>query len=239
MTTWKTVYLKGPYPYRPILDLQYRLVAARREGTLNTDVVLCLEHTQVFTLGHNGGIENIKVSPAFLRTRRIEVVKVERGGNITYHGPGQLIAYPIIDLRQSRTRIATYVEALEEVMIRAAADCDVRATRDSLNHGVWVGSRKLGSIGIAVRHGITFHGLALNVNLDLQPFSWIAPCGLANISMTSLKEVSGRDRDMDVIRERLIRHMEDVFEVSLQNWEISDFTREFPIDFSYTEAQIL
>jgi len=223
MRVLKIVNLKGARDYIPILRLQHRLVSARREGTLGTDVVLILEHTPVFTLGHNGGRENLQVSEEFLRKRGIQVVRTERGGNITYHGPGQVIAYPIIDLRAARLRVTAYVEALEEVMIRTAADVGVQAGRSPLNHGIWVGNRKLGSIGIAIRHGITFHGLALNVSLSLEPFSWILPCGIPDIAMTSLKEAGARDSDMEDIRENVGVHLQDIFDIPVEIQEVGKF----------------
>lgn len=223
MSDLKIINLKGARDYIPIQRLQHRLVSARRDGTLDTDVVLILEHKPVFTLGHNGGRENLLVSDEFLQKRGIQVVRTERGGNITYHGPGQVIAYPIIDLRAAHLRVKAYVEALEEVMIRTSADLGVQAGRSPLNHGVWVGKQKLGSVGIAIRHGITFHGLALNVNLSLEPFSWILPCGLPDIAMTSLKEVGAIDCDMEDIKENMCTHLHDILDMPVKIQEDGKF----------------
>jgi lipoate-protein ligase B len=203
----------GTQPYRPVLDLQHRLVDERHRGTLEADTVLLLEHEPVFTLGHNGGRENLTVSEEVLKQKGIEVVETERGGNITYHGPGQIIAYPIIRMNDSRLGIPGYVEGLEEVMIRTASDWGIAAERNTLNHGVWVGRRKLGSVGIAIRRGVAFHGIALNVNLSLEPFSWINPCGLSGVAMTSLKEEEVRNLDIDLVRDGIVRHMATVFGV--------------------------
>jgi lipoate-protein ligase B len=193
--------------------LQHRLVDERHRGTLEADTVLLLEHEPVFTLGHNGGRENLTVSEEVLKQKGIEVVETERGGNITYHGPGQIIAYPIIRMNDSRLGIPGYVEGLEEVMIRTASDWGIAAERNTLNHGVWVGRRKLGSVGIAIRRGVAFHGIALNVNLSLEPFSWINPCGLSGVAMTSLKEEEVRNLDIDLVRDGIVRHMATVFGV--------------------------
>jgi len=203
----------GTQPYRPILDLQHRLVEELHEGTLETDTVLLLEHEPVFTLGHNGGRENLTVSEEVLKQKGIEVVETERGGNITYHGPGQIIAYPIIRMNDSRLGIPGYVEGLEEVMIRTASDWGIAAERNTLNHGVWVGRSKLGSVGIAIRRGVAFHGIALNVDLSLEPFTWINPCGLSGVAMTSLKEEGAKNLDMDLVRDGIVRHMATVFGV--------------------------
>lgn len=201
----------GTQPYRAVLDLQHRLVEEFHRGTLEADTVLLLEHEPVFTLGHNGGRENLMVSEEVLKQKGIGVVETERGGNITYHGPGQIIAYPIIRMNAAGLDIPGYVEGLEEAMIRTAADWGVSAARSTLNHGVWVGKKKLGSVGIAIRRGISFHGIALNVNLSLEPFSWINPCGLSGISMTSLKEEGAENVDMAFVRDGIIRHLAAVF----------------------------
>jgi lipoyl(octanoyl) transferase len=163
--------------YRDAWGLQSGLVAARREGRLARDLFIFLEHPPVFTLGRRGGRENLVVPESLLEKSGISVVQVERGGNITYHGPGQLVVYPIIDLQAAGLGVTEYVSALETVMIRLAADFGVNAQRDARNRGVWVGNNKLGSIGIAVRRGVSFHGLAFNANLALAPFGWINPCG--------------------------------------------------------------
>jgi lipoate-protein ligase B len=140
---------------------------------------------------------------------------VERGGNITFHCPGQIVMYPVIDLRRAGMGVADLIGRLEEVMLKTAADCGVTATRNPLNRGVWVGQRKLGSVGIALRRGISFHGASLNVTNSLEPFSWINPCGLSGIEMTSIaREISGAVR-MEKARECMKRNTEGVFGVTL------------------------
>lgn len=196
-------------------DLQVRLVAERKKGVINTDIVLLLEHPPVFTLGRRGGIENLTVSKEFLEKEGVSVIQVERGGNITFHGPGQLVVYPIVNLQDARLSVTDYVEDLEEVMIRVAADWEVIAERNPINRGVWVDLKKLGSIGIAVRREISFHGMALNVNLSLTPFSWINPCGLEGIAVTSLEQELGQKVSMDQVRQRVKHHLETVFGVEL------------------------
>lgn len=173
-------------PYREALALQHRLVAARIADPALPDLVLMLEHAPVYTLGRRGGAENIMVPRDRLENRGITVVQTERGGFITYHGPGQLVAYSIVDIKARRIGVADFVTALETAMIATAARWGITAARREENRGVWVGHRKLGSIGIAVRRGVVFHGLALNVTTDLTPFTWINPCGLENVAMTSL-----------------------------------------------------
>lgn len=193
--------------YEDALALQRELVAARKDRLLDRDVVLLLEHPPVFTLGRHGGRENLTATEGFLSERGIRVVQIERGGNITYHGPGQLVAYPILDLNALRLPVKDYVTGLERVMAAAAADQGVVAAGDEKNRGIWVENRKLGSIGITVRRGISFHGLALNVNTDLAPFNWIHPCGLHNVRITSLQAERGREVEMAAVRKSMIRHL--------------------------------
>ena len=135
---------------------------------------------------------------------------MERGGDSTYHGPGQMVVYPILDLDRQRLGITELVFMLEEVMIRVSKNIGVQAVRNPRNRGVWVGDRKLGSIGLAVRKGISFHGMALNVNLSLTPFEWIHPCGLANVSMTSLERELSEKPSMQVVRKLTRQHLGDV-----------------------------
>ena len=212
MPSLRFVNLRGLQDYIPLLRAQHRLITARREGMLASDVALVLEHAPVFTLGRNATREHLKVPETFLTERGIRVVRAERGGDITYHGPGQVVAYLIFDLRAARVRVPDYISRLEEAMIRTARDFGVPAGRNPLNPGIWVGNRKLGSIGIAVRHGIAYHGLAINVNLFLEPFTWIHPCGLAGVSMTSLKEENGRDIKIEDVKSALSGHLGDLFE---------------------------
>ncbi len=202
--------------YETARKLQIDLVAARKQGRLQNNVVLLLEHPPVFTLGRRGGLENLTVSQAFLQRMGIAVIPAERGGNITFHGPGQMVAYLIIDLHSARLTVTEYVEKLEEVMIRTAADFGVHAERNAMNRGVWVGNSKLGSIGIAVRRGISFHGFAFNVNVSLEPFEWINPCGLHGISVTTLVYERGENLSLTSVREQIKQHIEIIFDVKLK-----------------------
>ncbi len=201
--------------YQKVRELQLRLVAAKESRTVVPDILLLMEHEPVFTLGRRGGRENLMVSELFLEKSRIPIVHAERGGDITFHGPGQLVGYPILDLRAAKFTVTGYVERLEEIMIRTAAHWGVHATRNRLNHGIWVDGRKLGSLGIAIRRGITFHGFALNVNVSLEPFGWINPCGLQGVKMTSLEQQIARKASMKEVREQMKRNIEEVFDVDL------------------------
>jgi lipoate-protein ligase B len=197
-------------PYAEALALQHRLAAARGDGRLDTDAVLMLAHPPVFTLGRRGGLADLIVPRERLAQAGIEVAAAERGGLITYHGPGQLVVYPILDLKRSGMGVREMVTALEAVMLATAADFEVAAERDDRNRGVWAGGKKLGSIGLAVRRGVSFHGLALNVDMDLTPFSWIHPCGLTGVAMTSLAAEGGRGVSMKNARKILANHLASV-----------------------------
>jgi lipoyl(octanoyl) transferase len=225
----------GLIPYPEAWDLQLRLVAARAQGRLAADVLLFLEHPPVFTLGRRGGRENLLVSEAWLARSGISVVQIERGGNITYHGPGQLVVYPIVHLPAAGLGVVDLVDRLEEVMIRTCAGWGVPAGRNALNRGAWVGMKKIGSIGIAVRRGVSFHGLALNVDLDLKPFGWIQPCGLEGVGVTSIQaEAAGPVGIADA--KRVMRaHMETVFQIELKALDRQGLLRL--ADLSCTEAE--
>lgn len=217
--TWRCLDL-SLVEYDDARRLQVRLARARKERTLDTDMVLLLEHPSVFTLGRRGGLENLKVSPKFLEDRGIKIIHTERGGDITFHGPGQIVVYPILDLSKARFSVVEYVEKLEEVMIRAALDLGVKAVRKPINHGVWVGNKKLGSIGVALRNQVSFHGFALNVNLPLQPFDWINPCGLHGTSMTSVanelsEDIPAEQISMEKIRNSVKQHIQGIFDIEL------------------------
>jgi lipoate-protein ligase B len=199
--------------YAAALNLQRAAVAARKSGRLDRDLVILMEHPPVFTLGRRGGLQNLRVPEDLLRQKGISIVAVERGGDITYHGPGQLVVYPLIDLTAARIKVVTLVEALEQAMVRTAAQCGLQARGDAVHRGAWVGRRKLGSVGITIRRGISFHGLALNVSTDLSPFAWINPCGIQACEMTSLSRETGTAVDMSTVRRRMVAHLGALFDL--------------------------
>jgi lipoate-protein ligase B len=200
--------------YREAWQLQSNLIMARKARSLQKNIALFLEHPPVFTLGRRGGRECMLVSEEFLEKSGIQVIQVERGGNITYHGPGQLVVYPIVDLQTARIKVVDFVHSLEEVMLNTAAHWGIAAERNPANRGIWAGPRKLGSIGIAVRRGISFHGLALNVQTDLTPFSWIQPCGLKNVGMTTMQQETAQQLSMPHVRAFLKKEFEKVFAIT-------------------------
>ena len=177
----------GRVPYQEALELQKRLVEQRRAGAID-DVLLLVEHPPVLTLGvrGDGGRSHILASEHELSSRHIEVFETGRGGDITYHGPGQIVGYPIIDLDPDRRDVHKYVRDLEEVLIRVAGDYGIEAGRVPGLTGVWVGDGKLAAIGVRIQRWVTSHGFALNLTTDLSHFNLIVPCGIADRGVTSL-----------------------------------------------------
>lgn len=211
--------------YREALELQRALVDAKIVATLSQDVLLLLEHPPVFTLGRRGSREHLLVAEPFLESREIGLIHVERGGDITYHGPGQLVGYPIVDLRKGRWKIIDFVGALEEVMIDTVGDWGIKACRNPMNRGVWVGISKIGSVGIAVRRAVSSHGFALNVNTLLEPFSWIHPCGLEGVELTSMKRLLGNEVPMEHVQRAVRLHIQEIFGVELERVSLLDICR--------------
>lgn len=201
----------GLIDYTAAHVLQLKIVEAKKKGLLDRDVFLILEHAPVFTLGLRGGKDHLKVPEAFLASRNIPLVHIERGGDITYHGPGQLVIYPIVNLKTGRWRVISFVEILEELMLLIARDWGIQAERRSLNRGIWVGHQKLGSVGIAVSRSVSYHGMALNINTDLEPFQWIDPCGLTGVAITSLQQLKHREIPMSSVRDRARIHIRTLF----------------------------
>ncbi len=209
----------GLMEYGSALTRQLRSVASRIADPDGDDTLFFVEHPRVFTLGRRGGAENLVVSADFLKQQGIDIVKTDRGGNITYHGPGQAVIYPVVDLKKNKIAVKEFVHGLEEIMKRTANDYGVPARRDKRNHGLWVKNAKIGSVGISIKKGVSFHGLAMNIYNDLTPFSWINPCGLANVAMTSVaNEVSNEwTSAMDEVKNNMIRHFADIFGFSVKN----------------------
>jgi lipoyl(octanoyl) transferase len=201
----------GPVPYADALALQRSLVEERKAGRIG-DVLLLLEHPRVLTLGvrGDGGRSHVLVSDERLASEGVDVFETGRGGDITYHGPGQLVGYPIFDLHPDRLDVHRYVRDLEDVLIRTAADFGISAGRVAGLTGVWVGREKLAAIGVRISRWVTSHGFALNVTTNLDDFSMIVPCGIADRGVTSLARLGCRASRSDV-ESHVARHFGDVF----------------------------
>ena len=198
----------GLLDYGEVLGIQQDIVEKKIEEKFEQDILILVEHPAVFTLGKRGGRENLMVRDSFLEAKNIGVIPTTRGGNITFHGPGQLVLYPIIDLSKAKIGVADFVNGLEGIMIKVCSDFNIMAERNVKNHGIWANGRKIGSVGLAIKHGISFHGLALNVNIDLEPFSWINPCGIKDLFMTSIKQELNKTIDFEKVKKSMIRHWE-------------------------------
>ena len=201
----------GLVRYADAVELQRTLVAERQRGVI-ADQLLLLEHPPVITRGVRAGADNVLASPAVLRRRGVEVHDAPRGGDVTYHGPGQLVGYPIVLLKPDRCDVHRYVRDLEEVLIRVAAGFDVRATRIPGLTGVWVGNDKLAAIGVRLSRWVTSHGFALNVTTDLDDFALIRPCGLADRGVTSLARLVGSRIPDVAVADCVARRFAEVFD---------------------------
>jgi lipoyl(octanoyl) transferase len=199
-------------PYAEALALQRSLVEDRRAGRID-DMLLLVEHPHVLTLGvrGDGGRSHILVTPEALASRGVEVHETGRGGDITYHGPGQIVGYPIIDLKPDRCDVHRYVRDLEEVLIRTAAGYGVVGERVEGLTGVWVGRDKLAAIGVRIARWITSHGFAFNVSTNLEYFNLIVPCGIADRGVTSLEQLLGRTVDRQEVEEHIVANLLHVF----------------------------
>jgi len=204
----------GRIAYGPAFALQRELVAARKSGAV-PDVLLFCEHPHVITLGRNGQTQNLLAGENVLRQMNVEFYETDRGGDITYHGPGQIVGYPILDLTQHKRDVRWYVEQLEEMMIRTAADYGLAARRILCRHGIWIdtsaGEEKLAALGVHLSRWVTSHGFAFNVSTDLRYFDLIIPCGIKDKRTTSLERALGRPTSLDEARDRLARHFTEIF----------------------------
>jgi lipoyl(octanoyl) transferase len=201
----------GLVPYEEARVAQRWLVAARQEESI-PDVLLLLEHPPVYTRGRRSTPEELPMAVEWYEAQGIEVRDTDRGGRVTYHGPGQLVAYPIVSLKPYDDDVHEYVRRLERVTIGALEEWGVAAGLIEGQTGVWVGERKIGSIGVHVSRGVTTHGLAVNVNNDLQPFDWIVPCGIEDCRVTSLSRELGAEQGLDAFADTVVARFGEVYE---------------------------
>jgi lipoyl(octanoyl) transferase len=201
----------GTVPYDEARVAQRWLEGARQEGAV-PDVLLLLEHPPVYTRGRRSTAGELPMSVEWYEAQGIEVRDTDRGGRVTYHGPGQLVAYPIVSLAPYGDDVHEYVRRLERVAISSLAEHGVEAEVSEGLTGVWVKGRKIGSIGVHVSRGVTTHGLAINVNNDLQPFKWIVPCGIEGCQVASLSRELGTEQDLDAFAETLAARFGEVYD---------------------------
>ncbi|MCC6381445.1 MAG: lipoyl(octanoyl) transferase LipB [Dehalococcoidia bacterium] len=205
------VYELGTTGYVEVHALQQRLQSQRRDGG-GVDSLLLTEHRPVITLGRSHPTPDLRVAPAVVQSYGMQIVQTERGGDITYHGPGQLVAYGIVDLKEWHCSVLDYVAGLEETVVGVLGDWGIRGERRERARGVWVGRRKIASLGLNVRRWVTMHGVALNVEPDMSHFDLINPCGMADVEMTSLSHEVGKHVPLDQVAESFVFHFARVFE---------------------------
>lgn len=204
------IYL-GIVPYGEALDIQYKLLEMRQKGEIDNTLLL-LEHPPVLTLGVRGQYNNIYLSSEELKSQGIEVFEVNRGGDVTYHGPGQIVGYPIFDIRDMGKDIRLFIEKMEQCIIDLLnKEYSINAYRENDKYtGVWVNNKKIAAIGISVKKYITMHGFAFNVNTNLAHFNWINPCGLSK-GVTSLEQLIGKKEDIGVLFEKVEQYFTKEF----------------------------
>lgn len=201
----------GFVDYKEAWDLQYKIHDDRVTGKVK-DHLLFLEHPNTYTLGKTADKSNLVGNEKFLKEKKISVYDIDRGGDITYHGPGQIVGYPIINLNEWHQDTHKYLRALEEVIIRVCYDFGLIGSRDPKYTGVWIDDRKIAAIGIKVSRWVTMHGFAFNINTDLSLFSGIIPCGISDKAVTSLSKETDKIIEIDFIKTLLLKHFTEVFE---------------------------
>ncbi|MDB4885201.1 MAG: Octanoyltransferase [Gemmatimonadetes bacterium] len=209
----------GLLPYAEALELQRAVARARISGAIGDDLLLLVEHPPVITLGRGTKSGNLLAAPALLAARGVELFEVDRGGDVTFHGPGQLVGYPIVDLKQHRRDLHWYLRQVEEALIRGLAGLGIAGERNVGFTGVWTGGRKLASIGVHARDWVTWHGFALNVTTDLSYFDLMVPCGIAEVTMSSVARELGLEGGATTslarqVRERVVEGFAEVFSLS-------------------------
>ncbi len=214
----------GVTPYVPAFAIQEQILQARLAGNLAPTVIL-QENLPIFTIGRSGSRDNILLSPEDLEQRGIEVLEVNRGGDVTYHGPGQLIVSPLLYLGDLGLNANQYLHRLEDVLIKLLAGYDIHAGKKEGHPGVWFKDAKIAAVGIAVKHGYTFHGFSLNLNLDMEAFKLINPCGVRQMSVTSIQQVLGTSSSMVQVKTRLKQILEGCFALETQSTSWSDLLK--------------
>jgi len=203
----------GLMPYAAALDLQREVARARISGTVPEDVLLLVEHPPVVTLGRSAKNEHLLASPELLAARGVELFEVERGGDVTFHGPGQLVGYPIVDLKRHRRDLHWYLRQVEEALILSLGELGIDAERNPGLTGVWTRGRKIASIGVHARDWVTWHGFALNVSTDLRYFELMVPCGIQAVQMTSVATELGVHTSMELVANAVAEAMGRVFDL--------------------------
>ena len=215
MATELWVVRLGRMGYEECLELQREVARQRISGAIPEDVLLLVEHPPVVTLGRSSKQKNLVSTPAYLASRGVELFEVERGGDVTFHGPGQLVGYPIFDLKRHRQDLHWYLRSVEEALIRTLSQYGISAERSTGYTGVWTNGRKIASIGVHARDWVTWHGFALNVTTDLSYFDLIVPCGIVGVEMTSIAKETGSMPELDSVSDIVAREFAALFDLSV------------------------
>jgi lipoate-protein ligase B len=226
MTSRGYIINLGLIDYQKAWDLQHLLWSKRVAGEL-PDLLLFLEHPHVITLGRRGNRSHLLASQEVLETMRIPIFHVERGGDVTYHGPGQMVVYPIFDLKEYGYRLIRYIGQLEEVILRVLGDFGIQGRRDPVNRGVWVDGEKIASVGVTIKRWVSFHGFSLNYETNLKYFELINPCGLEGKKMTSMAKILEERISRGVLIERICFHFSQIFKMYLEEKNIEEVITGF------------
>jgi lipoate-protein ligase B len=219
----------GLVPYARALELQRAVARARISGAIAHDVLLLLEHPPVVTLGRSSKAQHLVATPAMLAERGVELYEAERGGDVTFHGPGQLVGYPFVNLRGHRQDLHWYLRQVEAVLIRTLEGLGLPAERSEGRTGVWTSGRKIASIGVHARDWVTWHGFALNVSNDLSFFDLIVPCGLSGVTMTSIgRELDTAAPSVADVAELVVRSFGSVFALDPESLEPANLSAMLP-----------
>lgn len=201
----------GKMDYKEALDLQFKLLEKRQKGEID-DTILIVEHTPVITLGRNAKRENVLFSDKYLKEHDVDILEINRGGDVTYHGPGQIVGYPIINIKEQKLGVKDFVYKLEQMIIDLLKDkYNIDAKRDDINNGVWVNGEKITALGLAVKRWVTMHGFALNVSTDLNFFKLIVPCGIESRTVTNIEKLTGKNVDIEIVKKDVIDYFVSEF----------------------------
>ncbi len=200
----------GKCEYEKALDIQFRLLKKRQQGEID-DTLILVEHPAVITLGKSASDKHVVASEKELSRQGIQRFETNRGGDVTYHGEGQIVGYPIVNLIENKIKVRSFVEKMEDVFVNILKDFDLQAQGSSKDIGVWVGNEKITAIGLAVKKGVTMHGFAFNVNTNLEHFQYIIPCGIQDKGVTTLEKLTGESQNFSRMNERVAEEFRNVY----------------------------
>ena len=218
---YKIIKITYPVSYQSALKMQMEAFEKVKNKECK-GVILILQHLPTFTIGTGGGWDNLLYPVDFFDSQKIDIIETKRGGNITFHGPGQIVMYPILDLTELNKDVHWYIQCLEECVIGVLRQYGISGSRKPEHRGVWVDDLKISAVGVAIKHWITFHGLSFNINVDKKYFDWINPCGIKEFGICSLEDYV-MNPDIDKVSNQLAKSFEEIFKIKLQEENQSHF----------------